>query len=168
MKPSKVCVCLLLISNTVFLNGTLQASSFSRKMGKVHFQQYAGAQQNWPRSTVQEVIINYDMSFYRKLPGRPYQVLGIMSDEGDHAVRHVAEAARLMGADAVLVVGDKAFTDAGLNATPCLLDKVEIPDPRGPAEISHMQHPEALKTGSEERTIRITKIVGILIRWTTK
>ena len=170
MKPSRICVWLMLVSMVAFPSGTLQASNPSRKMAKVHFEQYGGAQQDWPRSTeaVRLVKMNHGMPIYEKLPDRPYEVLGIMSDDGDHAVKHVAEAARVAGADAVLVVGDKAFTDAGLVATPCLMENAEVPDPRGPIEINRIEHPEALRTGSQQRTIRVTKIVGILIRWKAK
>ena len=125
---------------------------------------------DWPRSSEPIALVKtrYGVPLYEKLPSRSYQVLGTMSDEGDHSVRHVAEAARLIEADALLVVGDKAFADAGLKVSPQLLENVEIPDPRGPTEISRLEHPEALKTGEQQTTIRVTRIRAILIRWTTK
>jgi hypothetical protein len=132
MKPNTFRGCLILLSIMTFLSNSTQASSPSRKMAKVQFERYTGPQQDWPRSTEPVPLLktNHGMPIYEKLPNRPYEVLGKMSDEGDHAVKHVAEAARLVGADAVLVVGDKAFTDAGLNVRPCLLENAVVPDPR--------------------------------------
>lgn len=170
MKPNTVRGCVVLLSIAAFLNSSTQAATPSRVLAKVQFERYTGPQQDWPRSTERVALIktNHGMPIYEKLPDRPYEVLGIMSDDGDHAVKHVAEAARVVGADAVLVVGDKTFKDAGLNVGPSLLENASVPDPRGPTTISRLEHPEALKTGSQESMIRVTKIVSILIRWKTK
>jgi hypothetical protein len=170
MKLSRLGGCLVMVSAAVVLGGSLLAAKPSKVLAKVHYVTYAGAQLDWPRSTepIPLVKTRYGMPIYEKLPARPYSILGTVSDEGDHAIKHAAEAARLLEADAILVVGDKAFVDAGVKASPQLLENADIPDPRGPAEVSHMEHPDALKTGSQERTIRVTRIVGILIRWTTK
>ena len=170
MKPSRILVCLLLVSMVIFSGSTLLASSPSRTMAKVRFEQYAGPQQDWPRSAEHVTLrkVNHGMPIYDRLPDRAYEVLGVMSDDGEHSVKHVAQAGQLAGADAILVVGDKAFTEAGLNANPHLLENADIPDPKGPKEISRLEHPEALKTGSQPSTIRVTEIVGILIRWKSK
>ena len=142
----------------------------SKVMAKVHYEQYTGTQMEWPRSTerVTPLKVNHGIPIYNQFPDRAYEVLGVMSDDGEHSVKHVAQAGQLAGADAILVVGDKAFTEAGLNANPHLLEHADIPDPKGPKEISRLEHPEALKTGSQPSTIRVTEIVGLLIRWKTK
>ncbi len=170
MKPNKIFVRLMLVLMFVFPGNILRASSPSRTMAKVHFEPYTGPQPDWPRSTERVTLlkVNHGMPIYDRFPDRAYEVLGVMSDNGEHSVKHVAEAGRVAGADAILVVGDKAFTDAGLNANPHLLDHADIPDPKGPKEITRLEHPEALKTGMQESTIRVTEIVGILIRWKAK
>jgi hypothetical protein len=170
MKPSRISVCLVLVSAVVFPSSTLLASSPTKVLAKVHYEQYAGTQMDWPRSTEPIALVKtrYGLPVYEKLPSRAYQVLGTMSDEGDHAIKHVAEAARLIEADALLVVGDKAFADAGLKVSPQLLENVDIPDPRGPITVSRLDHPEALTTKDQQATIRVTRIRAILIRWTTK
>ncbi|HUI08570.1 MAG TPA: hypothetical protein VL486_16340 [Verrucomicrobiae bacterium] len=170
MKLSVVGTCLLTVTAVIVLSGSLLAAKLSRVLEKVHYQQYAGPQMDWPRSTEPMALVKtrYGMPIYEKLPSRPYQVLGTVSAEGDHAIKHAAEAAQLLEADGVLVVGDKAFTDAGLKASPQLLENVEMPDPHGPTEVSRLEHPEVLKDGTQPSTIRVTRIIGILIRWTTK
>jgi hypothetical protein len=170
MKPSRIPACLMLASTVVLAGRTLLASSPSKVLAKVHFEQYAGTQMDWPRSTEPIALVktSYGMPLYEKLPSRPYRVLGTMSDEGDHAIKHVAEAARLLEADALLVVGDKAFADAGLKISPQLLENAEIPDPRGPTTVSRLDHPEVLTTKDQQTTIRVTRIRAILIRWTSK
>jgi hypothetical protein len=170
MKSSRISICLVLFLMIVFPSKILRASSPSRTMAKVHFEPYTGPQQDWPRSTERVTLLkmNHGMPIYERFPDRAYEVLGAMSDNGEHSVKHVAEAGRVAGADAILVVGDKAFTEAGLNANPHLLDHADIPDPKGPKEITRLEHPEALKTGMQPSTIQVTEIVGILIRWKTR
>ena len=171
MKLRSMRVSLLLIATVVFLSPTGRASSPAKTMAKVHYDQYSGPQVAWPTSpeSIPFVKTSHGMPIYGKLPNRPYHVLGAMSDEGDMALKHVANAARLVGADALLVVGDKAFTEAGLKVSPELLDNAEIPDPRGPITIRRMDHPESLSTENQPPpTIRVTRIKAILIRWDLK
>ena len=170
MKSNRIPICLVLVSTAFFPSRLLVASSPSKVLSKVHYEQYAGEQKDWPRSTEPIALVKtrYGLPIYEKLPSRPYEVLGTMSDEGDHAVKHVVEAARLIEADALLIVGDKAFADAGLKVSPQLMETAEIPDPRGPTTVSRLDHPEALTTKDEHPTIRVTRMCAILVRWTTK
>jgi hypothetical protein len=169
MKPGRIPACLMLALAAAFSGGTLLAYNPSKIMGKVQYQQYTGRQIDWPRSAepIPLVKTRHGMPIYDKLPNRPYRVLGVMSDEGEHSIRHVAEAARVAEADALLIVGDKAFTDAGITISPELLENATVPDPNGPTEVRRLDHPEALKLDSETGTIRVTRIRAILIRWIT-
>ncbi len=169
MKPGKIPAGLMLVLAACFSGKTLFAYSPSKILGKVQYQQYTGTQLDWPRSTepIPLVKTRHGMPIYDKLPNRPYHVLGTMSDEGEHSIRHVVQAARVVEADALLLVTDKAFMDAGITISPELLENATVPDPNGPTETSRLEHPEALKTGREFGTIHITRIRAILIRWIT-
>lgn len=169
MKPGRIPACLMLVWATVFSSSTLLAYNPTKIMGKVQYQQYTGTQLDWPRSTepIPLVRTRHGMPIYDKLPNRPYHVLGTMSDEGDHSIRHVVQAARVVEADALLLVTDKAFTDAGITISPELVENGTVPDPNSPTESRRLDHPDALKTGTDQGTIRTTHIRAILIRWIT-
>lgn len=169
MKRITLWFCLMMVA-IVYGGRPLLASSPERSLEKVHYTKYTGPQRDWPRSAESATMVKTvnGMSILEKLPSRPYQLLGTMTDEGDHAIKHVAQAARLIEADAILVVGDKAFSDAGVPISPQLLENADIPDPRGPRTVTRLDHPEALKTRNEAATIRVTRIAAIVIRWTTK
>ncbi len=162
---------LVFVSMVVSLSEPAWAANPGRKLEKVRYQRYTGLQLDWPRSAEPIALVKtrYGVPIYERLPNHPYQVLGTMSDEGDHAIKHVADAARVLEADAILVVGDKAFDDAGLKISPQLLENAEIPDPHASSGSRHLDHPEAVKFDSAQpATIRVTQIAAIVIRWTGK
>lgn len=157
----------LAVTALILFNLPAQAATPERIMAKVRYDRFAGPQRDWPQSKEPVVAskIARDMAFFDKLPDRPYEVLGVMRDEGDMSVKHVAQAARLVGADALLTVNDKAFGAAGIKFEPRLLEHADIPDPRGPRTIGHLQQPDALKTRGQPATIRVTQVEVLLIRW---
>lgn len=147
-----------------------RAATAEKIMAKVRYDRYAGPQQDWPRSTgtVTAAQMRRDMPIYNQLPDRPYEILGVMYDEGEMSVKHVAQAARLAGADALLVVNHPAFAAAGLKVNPRLLEHADIPDPKGPSTVRRLDRPDLLKPAGQPATIRVTEMEAILIRWKTR
>jgi hypothetical protein len=167
MKLNLVCLSLILIGVVGF---SAHAAKPEKIMAKVRYERYTGPQPDWPRSTapVMAAQIRRDMPIFNQLPDRPYEILGVMYDEGEMSVKHVAQAARLAGADALLVANDPAFAAAGLKANPRLLENADIPDPKGPRSVRRLDRPDLLKTADQPATIRVTQVEAILIRWKTR
>jgi len=88
-----------------------------KALEKVRYSEFAGKQQDWPLTQQAMVDIQstkYGVSIYYDLPNKPYEILGTFQATGDSVIKHAAEAAEAVGADAILVVKNKAFSDAGI------------------------------------------------------
>ena len=146
-----------------------QAISSSKALRKVKYVPYTGEQRDWPRSEVRVAPVEVakgGTALYDKLPDRPYEVLGTVSAEGAHFSKHASQAAAAVGADAILIVNDKAFQDAGILAEPRLLKGAEVPDPNA-RKIGRLERPDLLKADAQP-TKRVHLIEGILVRWKSR
>ena len=94
-------------------------------------------------------------------------MLGTVSAKDDSILKHATQAAATAGGSAIVVVGDKAFTDAGIDIQPRWLKDARIPDPRAASAADHrLDHPDQVKpTEPVTRTIVVNELVGIVIRW---
>jgi hypothetical protein len=114
-----------------------------KALERVRYSEFAGKQQDWPLTQQAMIDIQatkYGVSIYYNLPNKPYEILGTFQATGDSVIKRAAEAAEAVGADAILVVKNKAFSDAG----------IEI-------------NAEASARGSNTGKLKLLE--GILIRW---
>jgi hypothetical protein len=100
---------------------TTSSKQAHKALEKIHYMEFAGKQQNWPLS--QKVMVEvqntkYGPPIYYDLPSKPYEIIGSFQTAGDNVIKHAAQAAQAVGADAVLAVNDKAFADAGIEINP--------------------------------------------------
>ena len=121
----------------------LSAAQKQKALAQAHYAEYTGKQRPWPVST--KALINiqqnkYGVPIYQDLPNKPYEVLGTLQTGGSKAVKIAAESAQAVGADAILVVSDKAFADAGIDI-------------------------KAGESASGRSSAKIDLVQGILIRW---
>jgi hypothetical protein len=116
---------LLAVALTLLAIVPLQAATTSAKrvkaLERVRYVEYAGKQQDWPTSTQPMVEIQhtkYGVPIYYGLPNKAYEIIGTLRAAGGNTIKHAAEAAQAAGADALLVAGDRAFSDAGIDIKP--------------------------------------------------
>src|SRR5262249_31008653 len=96
---------------------------------------YAGPQQNWPQSDkhIEPIqICRNGIVISDEFPNRPYEILGTVHEEGDSLEKPASQAAAKVNGDAVLVVGDNAFRDAGIDVEPHWYKNKRMPDPNAP------------------------------------
>lgn len=145
------------------------ATSPEKMLKKGGYVPFTGPQQDWPRSTKHVIPLEIGkggVAIYDQLPDRPYEVLGTVSTSGDLLVKHACVAATVAGASAILVMGDKAFTDAGIGMQPHWLKNARMPDTHAPPPDEHrLDHPDQVKSSNTPATIVVNELDGILIRW---
>jgi hypothetical protein len=169
MKLSALILCLVL--PVIFLSSGLatEAMSPEKALKKAAYAPYTGQQRDWPRSdkpVAPTEIGRGAIPIYDQLPDRPYEVLGTVSASGDLAVKHASLAAAAAGANAILVTGDKAFVDAGIEIQPRWIKDKRMPDPHAPPPSDHrLDHPDQIKSSDSPPTIIVNELTGILIRW---
>ncbi len=148
-KPTILSLCIVSIG--ALLSGpSTKAMSAEKAQKKAGYVAYTNPQQDWPRSDKHvgpiEICRN-GIAIYDRLPDRPYEILGTVHAEGDLIEKHVSLAAAGAGANAILVVGDKAFTDASINAQPRWLKDARVPDPHAsPPDEHRLDHPDQIKS----------------------
>ncbi|HXI83939.1 MAG TPA: hypothetical protein VNL17_07590 [Verrucomicrobiae bacterium] len=146
-----------------------EAVSSEKALRKAAYAPYTGQQRDWPRSdkhVTPTEIGRGGVPIYDQLPDRPYEVLGTVSASGDLAVKHASLAAAAAGANAILITGDKAFTDAGIDIQPRWLKDKRMPDPHAPPPSDHrLDHPDQIRSADSPPTIIVNELTGILIRW---
>jgi hypothetical protein len=169
MKLGTLILCL--VSSMIFLSSgpATDAMSPEKALKKGGYVPFTGPQQDWPRSTKHVVPLEMGrggIAIYDQLPDRPYEILGTVSATGDLLVKHASLAATAAGASAILVMGDKAFTDAGIEIQPHWLKNARMPDTHAPPPDEHrLDHPDQVKTSNTPPTIIVNELAGILIRW---
>ncbi len=103
-------------------SGTAASPKQAHKaLEKVRYMEFAGKQQEWPlaqKAMIQVQNTKYGTPIYYDLPSKRYEILGSFQANGDNVIKHTAQAAQAVGADAVLMVNDKAFIDAGIEFNP--------------------------------------------------
>ncbi len=112
---------LLLLTALTSSEAVMSTQKKEKILERVRYVEYTGNEQDWPTNNAPMIDIEhskYGMTIYHNLPQKHYEVLGTIRASGDSLMKHVAEAAQAVGADAVLVTPDKAFTDAGINIVP--------------------------------------------------
>ena len=169
MKLTTLIVCLIPAIGFLSHDSSAQAMSAEKAQKKAGYVAYTSPQQDWPRSDKHvgpiEICRN-GIVIYDQLPDRPYEILGTVHAEGDLIERHVGLAAAAAGANAVLVVGDKVFTDAGISVQPRWLRNARVPDPHAPPPDAHrLDHPDQIKSPDTTPTIIVNELTGIVIRW---
>lgn len=169
MKLPRLVVGFVLVVCLLSTIPSAKAISSEKAMRKGQFAAYTGPQKDWPRSdkhVAPAEIAKDGILIYDQLPDRPYEVLGTVFANGDLIEKHVSQAATAAGANAILVVGDKAFTDAGIEIQPRWLKNAEKPDPNAPVSTRRLDHPDQIKgTTAMPPTIRVSELAGIVIRW---
>src|SRR5579862_286726 len=128
MKRSTLILCFVPVIGLLFTSSSVEAISSEKAMKKGKFVSYTGQQQDWPRSDkrVAPVEVAKDgILIYDQLPDRPYEVLGTVFASDDLLLKHASQAAVAAGGNAILVVGDKVFTDAGIEIQPRWLKNVD-------------------------------------------
>ena len=169
MKLASLMICLIPAVGLLSNGPSAKAMSAAKAQKKAGYVAYTNPQQDWPRSDkhVGPIEISRNgMVIYNQLPDRPYEVLGTVHAEGDLIEKHVSLAAADVGANAILVVGDKAFTDAGINVQPHWLKDARVPDPHAPPPDEHrLDHPDQIKSSDSSPTIIVSELSGIVIRW---
>jgi hypothetical protein len=169
MKLTALILCL--VPSVVFLSSGPVAVAMSpeKTLKKGGYVAYTGQQQDWPRSNKHVAPIEMGragVAIYDQLPDRPYEVLGTVSASGDLLIKHASLAAAAAGASAILVIGDKAFTDAGIDIQPHWLKDARMPDTHAPPPDAHrLDHPDQVKPSNTQPTIIVNELMGILIRW---
>jgi hypothetical protein len=169
MKPTALILCLI-PTVLVLLNApTSEATAPEKLLRKGSFVPYTGHQQDWPRSNVSVTPTETGRAgivVYEQLPDRPYEIVGTVSSSGDLFVKHAALATATAGADAIIVLGDKAFTDAGIEIQPHWFKNKEVLDPNAPPPDPHrLDHPDHINRPDSPSTIRVNELTGIAIRW---
>jgi len=100
---------------------TASSKQAYKALEKVHYMEFAGKQQDWPlaqKTMIEVQNTKYGTPIYYDLPSKRYEILGSFQATGDSVIKRAAQAAQAVGADAVLVVNDKAFADAGIVINP--------------------------------------------------
>jgi hypothetical protein len=169
MKPTALI--LYLIPTVIVLSSapTGKATSPEKLLKKGSFVPYTGKQQDWPHSN--EAVVPTETGragivIYEQLPDRPYDIVGTVSSSGDLFVKHAALATATAGADAILVIDDKAFTDAGIEIQPHWFKNKQVIDPNAPPPDPHrLDHPDHINRPDSPSTITINELTGIAIRW---
>jgi len=115
-----VVVCLSTLAVLPVLAG-MSPNKKQKVLEKAHYAEFAGTQRDWPQTD--KALINiqhnkYGVPIYHDLPDKPYEVLGTVQAGGNKSVKIAAEAAQALGADAILIVKDAAFSDAGIEMQP--------------------------------------------------
>lgn len=104
------------------VNATASTRDRQKALDKVNFVAYQGPQLPWPTGDQPMPKIfdtKFDVVIYRGLPGKPYEIMGVIQiTSGGKVTRRVSQAARAAGADAVLVCANDAFVKAGITAQP--------------------------------------------------
>jgi hypothetical protein len=168
MKLSTSILCFVPVIGLFFISSSAHAITSEKALRKGKFIAYTGQQQNWPRSDkpVRPLeLTKYGTVIYDQFPDRPYEVLGTVTASDDLATKHASQAALAAGGNAILVIGDKAFTDAGIDIRPRWLKDADIPDPNASASTRHLDDPAQLKPTGTTQTIRVNELTGIVIRW---
>lgn len=168
MKRSALILGVLSIVSLLSTISPVNAISTEKALRRGEFVAYTGAQKDWPRSDKHVApveVTKYGVVIFNQLPDRPYEVVGTVSAKGDLLLKHASQAGLAAGGNAILVVGDKAFTDAGIDIQPRWLNHAEVPDPNAPVSTRRLDHPEQLKERGTPQTIRVNELTGILIRW---
>jgi len=146
-----------------------EAMSLDKALRKGAYVPFAGQQQDWPRSDKRVAPIEIGRAgivIYDQLPDRPYEILGTIFASGDMLVKHASIAAAAAGGHAILVTGDKAFTDAGIEIQPHWYKNARMPDPHAsPPDEHRLDHPDQIKSLKPPSTIVVNELAGILIRW---
>jgi hypothetical protein len=138
-------VCLMLcLTVAAAVNAASSTKNRQKALDKVNYVAYQGQQQSWPTGdqTVPKTIETKEgVTIYRSLPGRPYEILGVIQIIREGKVtKRISEAVQAAGANAVLVCADDAFVKAGITIQPSMV--IEGEKARG-----------------------ITSLTGFLIRW---
>jgi hypothetical protein len=168
MKRSALILGVASIASLLSTVSSVNAISPEKALRRGEFVAYTGAQKDWPRSDKHVVpveVTKYGTVIFNQLPDHPYEVVGTVSAKGDMVLKHASQAAAAAGATAILVAGDKAFTDAGIEIQPRWLNNAEVPDPNASASTRRLDHPEQVNSQATPRMIRVNEITGILIRW---
>jgi hypothetical protein len=169
MKLGTLILCLIPLMICLSNGPAADAMSPEKALKKGGYVPFKGPQQDWPRSTRHVAPLEIGrggVAIYDQLPDRPYEILGTVSATGDLLVKHASLAATAAGASAILVMGDKAFTDAGIEIQPHWLKNARMPDTHAPPPDEHrLDHPDQIKTSSTPPTIIVNELAGILIRW---
>jgi len=100
---------------------TTSSKQAHKALEKVRYMEFAGKQQDWPlaqKAMVEVQNTKYGPPIYYDLPSKRYEILGSFRATGDNVIKRAAQAAQAVGADAMLVVNDKAFADAGIEISP--------------------------------------------------
>jgi hypothetical protein len=169
MKFTALILCL--VTPVIFLSSgpTTEAMSLDKALKKGAYVPFAGQQQDWPRSDKHVAPIEIGRAgivIYDQLPDRPYEVLGTIFANGDSLVRHASLAAAAAGGHAIIVTGDKAFADAGIEIQPHWFKNARMPDPQAsPPDEHRLNHPDQIKPSNTPHTIIVNELAGILIRW---
>ncbi len=169
MKPTTLILCSIFALILLSSGPATEAMSVEKALKKATYVPYTGPQQDWPRSdklVAPTEISRGGIVIYDKLPDRPYEILGTVFASGDLLAKHASLAAAAVGASAILVTGDKAFTDAGIAIQPRWLKDARVPDPHAPPPDEHrLDHPDQIKSSTTPPTIIVNELAGILIRW---
>jgi hypothetical protein len=169
MKLSALILCLVIPVILLSSGPATEAMSLEKALKKGAYVPYTGQQQDWPRSdrhVAPAEIGRAGIVIYDQLPDRPYEVIGTISANGDMLVKHASLAAAAAGGHAILVTGDKAFTDAGIEIQPHWFKNARMPDPHAPPPDEHrLNHPDQIKSSDTPHTIIVNELAGILIRW---
>ena len=169
MKLTALILCL--VPAAIFLsNGpATEAMSLDKALKKGAYVPFAGQQRDRPRSDTHVAPVEIGRAgivIYDKLPDRPYEILGTVFASGDMLVKHASLAAAAAGGHAIIVTGDKAFTDAGIEIQPHWYRNARVPDPHAPPPDDHrLDHPDEIKPSNTPHTIIVNELAGILIRW---
>jgi hypothetical protein len=145
-----------------------KAISSEKAMRKGQFVAYTGPQRDWPRSDKHVApveVTKYGIVIFDQLPDRPYEVVGTVSAKGDLFLKHASQAALAAGGNAILVVGDKAFGDAGIQIQPRFLKDAQIPDPNATVSTHRLDRPDQIREQGTQPMIRESLLDGIVIRW---
>ena len=137
-------VCLMLCLTVAAAVNAASTKDKNKALNRVNYIAYQGQQQSWPTGdqTVPKTIETKEgVTIYRSLPGRPYEILGVIQVADESKItKRISAAVQATGANAVLVCADDAFVKAGITIKPSLV--IEGEKARG-----------------------ITSLTGFLIRW---
>jgi len=95
----------------------MSPSEKAQILQRAHYVEYKGIQQNWPLSSEHKSNIFSTKSgipIFTGLPLKPYEVIGTVDISHEYVPRQAADAAKAVGADAVLACSTPAFTAANL------------------------------------------------------
>ncbi|HUI08571.1 MAG TPA: hypothetical protein VL486_16345 [Verrucomicrobiae bacterium] len=121
----KRCIVCLMFCLAVVVGANADLSKDKQKaLNKANYVAYQGQQQSWPtgdQAVPKTIETKHGVTIYRTLPGRAYEILGVIQvGPGGKVARLAAEAARAAGANAILVCPDDAFVKAGIAIEPHL------------------------------------------------